>query len=540
VLTGLADVDLDGVGATEWVVAPSGRDEPADTVLLSAGLPGSDGCVHPEQDVVCFGAGGRDAEGGAVLSRRFTAVGGGAHEASGTVDVSRWAGAIPGLATPGVDVAASSSRTTAVAARPEAVVDGDERTAWSPAPDDTSPTLTVTLDEPAAVSAVTLSARRGWMARYRPFVRVRLDGHEQVVRASADGRLAVRGQDVRTVAVTMLPLPGPKRLAAAALEVEELTLAGHHVPRPAQRVSRPCGEGPALEVDGATTATRLDGPRSALWGDGDLRWTACAPVVLGSGPEHDVVVRGDGAFRPGSVLLRAQGSGAGSGSLTAVPLTTSSPTHLGGTVGAGPQRLLALAMNHNGGWEATLDGVALAPVVVDGFRQGFLVPAGAAGALDVEFAPDSSYRWALGGGLLLAMLLLAGLLVPDRSRRRVRAAGRPGTPAPAVAVAGILFFALVLAGPWAVLAAAAALVALRVRRTDADWPVALGVVALVGGAGVLAAVTDPSRPTRPWVEAAVSLAVIAAGVLAGAAPVVPPSAWRVARRGRGSATPPAG
>ena len=208
VLTGLADVDLDGVSATESVVAPAGRVEPADTVLLSSGLPGSDGCVHPEQDVVCFGGGGRDSEGGAVLSRRFTAVGGGAHEASGTVDVSRWAGTVPGLAAPGVDVAASSSRTPAVAARPEAVVDGDERTAWSPAPDDTSPTLTVTLDEPADLSAVTLSARRGWMARYRPFVRVRLDGREQLVRASADGRLAVRGRDVRSIAVTVLPLPG--------------------------------------------------------------------------------------------------------------------------------------------------------------------------------------------------------------------------------------------------------------------------------------------------------------------------------------------
>ena len=190
-------VDLDGVAVTESVVAPGDRAEPAGTVLLSGGLPGSDGCVHPEDDVVCFGDGGRDPEGGAVLSRRFTAQGGGQYDATGTLDVSRWADTVPGLATPGVEVTASSNRTTAVAARPEAVVDGDERTAWSPAPDDTSPTLTVTLDEPADVQVVTLSARRGWMARYRPFVRVRLDGQEQLVRASADGRLAVQGKGVR-------------------------------------------------------------------------------------------------------------------------------------------------------------------------------------------------------------------------------------------------------------------------------------------------------------------------------------------------------
>ena len=39
---------------------------------------GSDACVHPEDDVVCFGDGGRDPEGGALLSRRFTGAGGGA------------------------------------------------------------------------------------------------------------------------------------------------------------------------------------------------------------------------------------------------------------------------------------------------------------------------------------------------------------------------------------------------------------------------------------------------------------------------------
>ena len=127
------------------------------------------------------------------------------------------------------------------------------------------------------------------------------------------------------------------------------------------------------------------------------------------------------------------GTPAGSGLLTAVPLTTHSPTHLSGTVGAGPQRLLALAMNHNGGWEATLDGVALAPVVVDGFRQAFVVPAGAAGALDVEFAPDSAYRWRLGRRAAARLLLLVGLLVPDRAPSATSRRPRAGTPALLVA-----------------------------------------------------------------------------------------------------------
>jgi arabinofuranan 3-O-arabinosyltransferase len=373
---------------------------------------------------------------------------------------------------------------------------------------------------------------------------VRLDGREQLVRASADGRLAVRGSGVRTIAVTLLPLPGRNRLAGAALEVEELTLAGHDLPRPAARVTRPCGAGPALQVDGSTVATRVDGPRSALWGQGDLVWAACAPARLASGPTHDVVVRGDEALRPASVRLQSRAPAAqvaGDGALTTVPLRTDSPTHLTGPVVAGPQRLLALAMNSNAGWEATLDGSALTPVVVDGFRQGFVLPAGASGTVDVAFTPDRPYRLALGAGLALALLLFLAAVVPDRSRRVDPPAGDPGTAPRLVLVAsGTLVFALVVAGPWAALIAGLVLVALVLRRSDADLPVALAVVGLVGAAGALVAVTSTAGRTQPWVEATVTLAVIAAGVLAGAAPVVPPSAWQDLRRRRGSATPGTG
>ena len=285
-------------------------------------------------------------------------------------------------------------------------------------------------------------------------------------------------------------------------------------------------------------ATRLEGPRSALWGEGDLVWTSCAPAVLGPGPTHDVVVRGDEALRPAAVTLRAQGSAADQGSTTPVPVSPLSPTHLAGTVASGPERVLALAMNHNDGWRATLDGAPLTPLVVDGFRQGYLVPAGAAGTLDVVFTPDTAYRWTLGAALVLVLLLVAGLLVPDRSRRVEPAAGTAGAVPRLAAVATCtVVYAVVVAGPWAGLAAAVALAVLRVRRSDADAPVAVAVVALVTGAGVLVAATHPTGPTPSWVEATATLAVIAAGALAGAAPVVRPSAWPGARWRRGSARP---
>ena len=74
----------------------------------------------------------------------------------------------PGCGRRACRVRTSSSRSSALAARPDALVDGNEHTAWSPAPDDASPEISLTLDEPADIDAVVLHARRGWFAPLPP------------------------------------------------------------------------------------------------------------------------------------------------------------------------------------------------------------------------------------------------------------------------------------------------------------------------------------------------------------------------------------
>ncbi len=60
------------------------------------------------------------------------------------------------------------------------------------------------------------------------------------------------------------------------------------------------------------------------------------------------------------------------------------------------------------------------PVVLDGWRQGFVLPAGTSGVVELDYGPQAPFRAALQGGLLLVgmLLLLAVLLL-------VRNAGRP-------------------------------------------------------------------------------------------------------------------
>jgi arabinofuranan 3-O-arabinosyltransferase len=82
--------------------------------------------------------------------------------------------------------------------------------------------------------------------------------------------------------------------------------------------------------------------------------------------------------------------------------------------------VLGVAESFNRGWTATIDGTDLAPVVLDGWRQGFVVPDGTAGVVVMDFAPQALFRFALVGGLVVAgilMLLALALAVRGTGRR---------------------------------------------------------------------------------------------------------------------------
>jgi arabinofuranan 3-O-arabinosyltransferase len=115
------------------------------------------------------------------------------------------------------------------------------------------------------------------------------------------------------------------------------------------------------------------------------------------------------------------------------------------TVAAGEASLLVTGRNWNKGWQATLNGHALTPQRIDGWAQGWRLPAGDGGTIKVTFAPQRPYLIGLVGGLVIAGTALVGALVlllrtrlrpgtdpvEDRSRRR---AGHRRTAVSVVAV----------------------------------------------------------------------------------------------------------
>jgi GT2 family glycosyltransferase len=91
----------------------------------------------------------------------------------------------------------------------------------------------------------------------------------------------------------------------------------------------------------------------------------------------------------------------------------------GDVASAQGERTVVLSERRESGWEATLDGEALAPVTVDGWAQGFTVPAGASGHLEIH--RQDPWRIVLAIVLALTVLITAVVAVPWRSgpgRRR--------------------------------------------------------------------------------------------------------------------------
>ena len=87
------------------------------------------------------------------------------------------------------------------------------------------------------------------------------------------------------------------------------------------------------------------------------------------------------------------------------------------TLGAGDAAILRTTRNYNAGWVAELDGEELPVQRVDGWAQGWRVPAGEGGELVIRYAPETSYVVVLFTGLAVALgILVLALVLLFRTR----------------------------------------------------------------------------------------------------------------------------
>ena len=495
-------------------------------------------------------------EDGFGLDRTITVAEGGERAVSGRAvltdpDSARALTTLPDLYP---HVTASSTATDHPAVLGRAAMDGDVRTLWYAEPLDRRPTLDIDLGKTRRFSALWVVLPDSHLGT--PPVRLTIRAGKRTVRAWVDRDGWARFPELRARRFTV-EFTVPK---SRALEVAEIVIPGV---RPLSGMGGlplrlPCGYGPTLRVDGEAVPTRVvDGTLDDVLNGRPVRYEGCSPVRLAPGTSRIHIAPTD-PFRVESVVLRA-GSADETGAKTGADARSRDAEDAGGSAADGdattmrpvdirswgPQeRRLAVSVaersylvvgeNHNAGWQAYLDGKRLVPARLDGWRQAWVLPAGAEGTVVLRYEPDAAYRAALaaGGGLALAVVALAAI---PGARGRIRLAA--ARPRPGVVWALPVAFAVGLwTGGWPGALSVAVLTLLFFRLVVAEGAAAVaagGALVLAGLAGAAGAVTGADVLSGP-VPQALCLLVLAL-LLAAVPSAAPPGEGASTAAARGTA-----
>ncbi|MGA8979773.1 MAG: hypothetical protein WB473_11755, partial [Pedococcus sp.] len=380
-----------------------------------------------------------------------------------------------------VTATASSRAVDAPGGRPAAAFDGSLGTGWVADAGDPQPRLSVRFPSRVTTGLLQLQVDQYLSASRAAEVELTFDGADDtsvVAPVNDAGYVRWAPRTFRTLSIRFLgtrPVASIDARSGLSTElpvgVSEVRLAGVTLPSRAgagqQATGAPCGFGPELVVAGRRTPTAVDGTVDDVLTGAPLRWRACTPdqtVTLSAGRVAlDALASAE--FAPLTLsLTRAvevdthpaapappttvTGERHGPASTTAT-LATAVPT----------AALLVLPQNFNAGWKATTaEGIGLAPLRVNGWQQGWVLPPGTSGRVQLAFGPDTGYRLGLLLGGLLALACGAVVVATTVWRRRATPAGVASAVVPVRVTAGVvLALSVVLAGLPGLAAAASAL-----------------------------------------------------------------------------------
>ncbi len=351
-----------------------------------------------------------------------------------------------------------------------AAADGDPATAWT-APQrvvqhKTPPTLTLTLPQPTEVAGLRLVPSRSALPAHPTMVAVDLGDGPQVrqLRAGEPQTLSLHPRVTDTVTVSLLDWqdvidrnalgfdqlkpPGLAEVAALGADGSDIAPAD-----PARNRSREivvgCDHGPVIAVAGRFVHTSIRTTAGVLLDGAPVPAVPCDrdPIALPAGQQELLISPGDAFVVDGAELAQLSPPGA-LPSPSVVPAATGAWGPARREVRAPASetpRVLVIPESINPGWVArTGSGARLTPVAVNGWQQGWVVPAGDPGTITLTFASNSLYRAGLAVGL--ALLPLLALLALWRTRtRRGDAPALPWAPG-AWAAVGVLAASAVIAG----------------------------------------------------------------------------------------------
>ncbi|MBO3744979.1 DUF3367 domain-containing protein [Streptosporangiaceae bacterium NEAU-GS5] len=453
-------------------------------------------CMRGSFAWACSGRLGVLGEDGYGFTRSFVSYAAGEWSLSGQAVLTDKAAIERLTSLPGdpVKVTASSTVLEDAPTMGRSAFDGDAGTIWYASPFDKHPTLNVRLAQPATLSRIKVTFPDSFQGPPPVQVTVRGDHDTRGGWVGRDGWVTFPSMTTSTLAIEFT---AP---ASRAIQVNEITIPGV---RKLGALSSfplllPCGYGPTLKIDNVPVDTTIDGGTldDVIKGR-PVSYRACEPVHVIAGDARLSARPGDG-YRIDTAVLRPRAAAqAATVTMKKAAVESWGDSERKVKVNVAAASYLVVNENYNTGWRAEVGGRALSPVRLDGWRQGYLLPAGTSGIVTLTYAPDRPYQAALGVGALLVLLVLVAAFVPARAPVPVlKAAPRKIRALWLIPVAALYGFwvgglagiavltVLTAAGAWAAQLGAAEHVRLgplmRLARWASGPPVALACFALAG------------------------------------------------------------
>ena len=485
----VAEVEIPGVRAQRYLELPAPDARfPLDAVSMARD-PDRAACVMVGHALPCDDALVAPGEDGDTLARRFIPAYAASYDLSGTVSLRR-STTVPQLLLRSGVTATAPGRVGDVAEGPLAIVDGDRATTWVSR--GSHPQFRVRLRHVTPLNALTVRLNPRVAASMPTRLEVSSGAHKRVVDLDQDGRVRLPGWRTDSFRVRVLATRPAfsvvgQQFVEAPAGISALRLNGRPLnPDAADPRTFGCGSGPVIRIGDQVRRTRLRADTKSLVRGQSVPFEVCGrtAIPLVAGPTG-VLASPSRLFRVDTLLLRRSGT-AVTGPTQSVPVeqdgrgapaSVSVPDRTGGS-------LLSLEQNFNDGWTASWHGQELTAQRVDGWKQGWRLPAGSAGAVTLSFAPSTTFSVLLVVGGVLAVVCVVALVWAWRRERRGGAGtlspalrtGRPGLLDAVVAVAA----GGLLCGWWGLAGVLAAIVLGLVVRRFQGWPVLAAVSLLVG------------------------------------------------------------
>lgn len=354
-----------------------------------------------------------------------------------------------------------------------AAADGDPRTAWTAQQNvvqhRTAPTLTVSLPHPAQVTALVLTPSPTALPTHPTKVAIDLGDGPQV--RSLNPEQGAGAQTVQlharvtdTIRISLLDWddvidrtalgfdqlkpPGLAEVAVLGNDGKPIAPADAAANR-VRRIEIPCGKGPVVALSGRFLQTSVSTTVGALLGSEPVPARACdtSPIAMPAGRQELLISPGSGFIVDGAQLNGPESNDIPTATTTPATVASWGPDRREITLTRTPQaRVLVVPESVNPGWIAkNPEGAALTPIIVNGWQQGWVIPAGEEGPITLTFPSNTPYRFGILAGLSMLPMLLLLLLVPARRGDPHRSPAQPRAPR-LLAVAGLLLAGTAIAG----------------------------------------------------------------------------------------------